>query len=62
MTEQMLINDLNILKPGYRARILGRLWDDAVGGYRTATTTVVDTDIAIEAVGKTTACELCTLM
>jgi hypothetical protein len=59
ISEQSLINDMDIMKPGYRARLLGKLWEDAVGGFKTPAENL---DIDIEAVGKTTACEMCNLM
>jgi hypothetical protein len=56
ITDYTLRQDINIAKPGYRARLLGRLHDDV------AIKATNISDISIDVAGKNTACEMCVLM
>ena len=56
ITDYTLRHDINIQKPGYRARILGRLQEDIAVKVENVS------DISMDQKGKNTACELCAIM
>jgi len=56
ITDEILMNDVKIDKPGHRSRILSKLHEDVMG------IQVPSLNISLEVTSRATGCELCSLM